>query len=113
VSDGDLLPFSDIDCDRIWRFIQSELSACESARHNRHFGRALGRVLAHELYHIFANTTKHARGGIAKACYTAPDLLADAFHLTSREFRLIREGKLRHLLRRSRPPVILEAGGGD
>ena len=52
--------------------------------HVPRLGRALGRVLAHELYHIFANTTKHARAGIAKSCYTAPELLADEFHLTER-----------------------------
>jgi hypothetical protein len=113
VSDGDLLPFSDIDCDRIWRFIHPEMGADESGGNDRGFGRALGRVLAHELYHIFANTAKHAKGGIAKSCYTAPELLADEFHLTEREFKLIRAGKLRNLLRQSRPPMVLDAGGGD
>jgi hypothetical protein len=113
VSDGDLLPFSDIDCDRIWGFIHPGLGIYEGGGQDRGFGRALGRVLAHELYHIFANTTKHARAGIAKSCYTAPELLADEFHLTEREFRLIRTGKLRNLLRQSRPPIVLDAGGGD
>jgi hypothetical protein len=34
------------------------------------------------------------------------------FGFTDREFKMIREGKLRHLLRFSKPPVLLEAGGG-
>jgi hypothetical protein len=113
VSDGDLLPFSDIDCDRIWRFIHPEMGAYETSEHDRSFGRALGRVLAHELYHIFANTTKHARAGIAKSCYTAPELLSEEFHLTEREFKLIRTGKLRNLFRQSTPPMVLDAGGGE
>lgn len=111
ISDGELLPFTDIDCDRTWRLIQPELAADDSADEDREFGRALARVLAHELYHIFANTTKHARGGLAKSCYTAPDLLADEFHFTARELTMIRGGKLRHLLRRSTPMVV--AGGGE
>ena len=111
MSDGELLPFTDIDCDRTWRLIQPELVGADAEDENREFGRALARVLAHELYHVFANTTKHARDGLAKSCYTAPDLLADSFHFTARELNMIRAGKLRHLLRRSAPMVI--AGGGE
>ena len=113
VSDGDLLPFSDIDCDRVWRLIRPGMVAYEGEAQNRAYGRALGRVLAHELYHIFGNTAKHGRGGVAKACYTTPELLAESFQLTDREFKLIREGKLGNLIRGPRPPVAVDAGGGD
>src|SRR4051812_21831949 len=55
VSDGEILPFSDIDCDRIRLFVQKELLYVRPAQRETSFGRALGRVVAHELYHIFAN----------------------------------------------------------
>jgi hypothetical protein len=31
------------------------------------FGRALGRVLAHELYHMMTGASKHAEAGVFKA----------------------------------------------
>jgi hypothetical protein len=67
ISDGALLPFSDIDCSRTWAFIRQELLRSEAAEQERALGRALGRVLAHELYHVFANTTSHTIEGVAKA----------------------------------------------
>jgi hypothetical protein len=36
---------------------------------------ALGRVVAHELYHILARTTSHATGGLAKASQSLRDLI--------------------------------------
>jgi hypothetical protein len=111
ISDGDMLPFSDIDCDRTWRFVQPALVGSEEEQQNRIFGRALGRVLAHELYHIFANTTKHAGEGLAKACYTSDELLSAQFHFSDREFKMIRGGKLRNLLRQQ--PAMADAAGGQ
>jgi hypothetical protein len=48
-------------------------------------GRALGRVLAHELYHIFANTTRHAADGVGKPAYSVADLLSADFRFARRE----------------------------
>ncbi len=49
------------------------------------YGRALGRVLAHELYHIFGNTTHHASEGVAKESYTVQDLLTEEFQFEAKE----------------------------
>jgi hypothetical protein len=40
-------------------------------------GRALGRVVAHELYHIVAQTARHGRAGVAKPFHTPDDLRRD------------------------------------
>jgi hypothetical protein len=37
-------------------------------------GRALARVLSHELYHVLARTTGHAREGVAKPSLAGADL---------------------------------------
>ena len=79
VSDGAILPFSEIDCDRIRLFVQKELLYRKPAEREEIFGRALARVVAHELYHIFANTHHHSSDGVAKAAYTAQELLSDDF----------------------------------
>jgi hypothetical protein len=43
------------------------------------YGRALARLLAHELYHVLVQTTAHAQAGVAKAQLTAAELLANRF----------------------------------
>jgi hypothetical protein len=79
VSDGVILPFSDIDCDRIRVFLQRELLFLRPDSREEAYGRAIGRVLAHELYHIFAQTAHHASDGVAKSAYTVQELLSDGF----------------------------------
>ena len=79
VSDGAILPFSEIDCDRIRQFVQKELLYRKPAEREEIFGRAIARVVAHELYHIFANTHHHGSDGVAKAAYTVQELLSDDF----------------------------------
>jgi hypothetical protein len=79
VTDGAILPFSDIDCDRIRQFVQKELLYRKPAEREEIFGRAIARVVAHELYHIFANTHHHGSDGVAKAAYTVQELLSDDF----------------------------------
>jgi hypothetical protein len=79
VSDGAILPFAEIDCDRVRLFVQKDLLYRKPAEREEIFGRALARVVVHELYHIFANTNHHAHDGVAKAAYTVIELLSDDF----------------------------------
>ena len=90
VSDGEILPFTDIACDRIREFVQQSLVVASTDDRQILYGRALGRVLAHELYHIFANTIHHAAWGVAKECYSVQDLLADEFQFQAKESRMLR-----------------------
>jgi hypothetical protein len=39
-------------------------------------GRALARVIGHELYHILARTCQHPNAGLAKAAFSLDDLTA-------------------------------------
>ena len=105
MSDGDVLPFSDVDCDRVRNLIGSQILGGSPADRERVFGRALGRVVAHELYHIFANTTRHASLGVAKAFYTASELVTEDFYFEAKETKSLRHGKLRHLFQ-PRAPVL-------
>jgi hypothetical protein len=100
LSDGEILPFTDVSCDRVRSFVQRQLVVVHPDERAALYGRALGRVLAHELYHIFANTTRHASWGVAKECYTVQDLLNDQFQFQEKESRL---------LRTNRPQVAVDA----
>ena len=110
VSDGSILPFSDVDCDKIRRFVAPEMRSMEPAKRDVGYGRAMGRVLAHELYHVFTNTTKHASWGVAKAFYTPRDLVAEQFQFQEKDNKALRSGKLKVLLHSRQTPAASFTG---
>ena len=93
VSDGTILPFSDVDCDRIRGFVQRDLYYLPAGDREEAFGRAIGRVLAHELYHVFADTVRHGVCGVGKAAYTVGELLSPDFRFEQQESKALRTGK--------------------
>jgi hypothetical protein len=78
-SDGQVLPFSELYCDRIRRSIAPLSIGASLEERESLLGRAMGRVLAHELFHVFANTDQHGHEGVAKNAYSRKDLVADGF----------------------------------
>jgi hypothetical protein len=95
VSDGQILPFTDVSCDRVREFVQTGLLTFRTEDREEKYGRALGRVLAHELYHIFANTMRHGSFGVAKESYNVQDLLADDFQFEAKETRMLQTSRPR------------------
>ena len=93
INDGVILPFAEIDCEGIRGFIQEQLFALPAAQREETYGRALARVVAHELYHIFANTTNHSSRGLGKAAYSVQDLLSPTFLFEARESLALKAGK--------------------
>jgi Cytochrome c len=88
--DGEVIPFTDIDCDRIRIFLAKHLVTVLPKNRNAIYGRAVGRVLAHELFHIFARTKHHGPGGVAEPFFSQSDLMADQFQFDSSDLRLLR-----------------------
>ena len=86
---------------------------CETVEErNRRYGRALGRVVAHELYHILANTTDHSRHGLAKALLTVSELVLDPCRFGSHEIERIRKASVRKLFGGRAPNTEQVNGGG-
>jgi len=106
MSDGQILPFTDVSCDRVRDFLGPGLLQFAVEERDEKYGRALGRVLAHELYHIFAHTMQHGSMGVAKESYNMKDLLADDFQFQARESRMLQTN-------RQRPAVESTAGTMD
>jgi hypothetical protein len=75
LSDGEIIPFSEIDCDSIHEVVDGRLTKLTDKERKTMFARAMGRVVAHELYHILAHTSRHTPVGIAKASFTTHDLI--------------------------------------
>jgi hypothetical protein len=95
MSDGEILPFSDVNCDGIRLFLQRDLLNLPEKDRPAAYGRAIARVVAHELYHIFAKTTKHGARGLGKAAYSAQELLRTRFQFEKRESEVLRAHHLR------------------
>lgn len=77
-TDGAILPFAEVSCDRIANAVASAMWGGERKQADKYLGRALGRVLAHELYHILGKTHEHnADGSLAKEAISAKQLISD------------------------------------
>jgi len=72
ISDGRILPFFRVDCRRLSQLLGPQADSSV-------IGRALGRVMAHEIYHIVARTTQHHDTGVAKPAFSSRDLLSARF----------------------------------
>ncbi len=84
-ADGSVLPYSEVNCDNVLAFLQTADFA-EVGREAR-LGRASGRVLAHELYHVLLKTSEHSSRGLAKAVYTPAALLAQSLQFEEGELQ--------------------------
>lgn len=90
ISGGVVIPFTEVECDRVRAFLRKDLQRTLSEKRDAVFGRAVGRVLAHELFHIFVGTTHHSSGGVAEPFFTESELMAGEFQFESSEMRLLR-----------------------
>jgi hypothetical protein len=93
IGDGAILPFTHVDCERVRTFLQTTLLGFHPQDRERALGRALGRVLAHELYHVYGDTPKHASRGVAKEKYSVEDLLTPDFQFHETQTRAMRGSK--------------------
>lgn len=79
VQDGQVLPYGQVYCDALRRVLPVAEFDVDRTRGDAILGRAVGRVLAHELYHILKQTTHHPATGIAKAIQTSNELTSADF----------------------------------
>lgn len=80
-TDGEVLPFSVVACDRVRHSVESAMWSGDRARADLLLGRAMGRVLAHELVHIVAKSSKHGVKGVAKTALSGGQLISDRLDL--------------------------------
>jgi hypothetical protein len=89
ISDGAILPFVSFDPARVERLLEAECRLLDPAGCDDLLGRSLGRVLAHEVYHVLADTTSHGRSGVTKGAFRLGDLLAAHLDLGPRAIERI------------------------
>ena len=76
-SDGNVLPFSEVECDKVGKSVRAAMRRSDYPRQDQLMGRALGRVLAHELHHVLAHSPEHGKTGVDRTALSAKDLISD------------------------------------
>jgi hypothetical protein len=75
ITDGEILPFCSVDCTLVRQTIASVLQKRLAQDRQTLISRAIGRVIAHEFYHILAGTRQHSKDGLASASVEPNDLV--------------------------------------
>ena len=83
-SDGEVLPFGEVECDRVKTALRRFLVGRDNSAKDVVLGVALGRVLAHEMYHMLADDRKHTKSGLTRESLTAEELTAAHLDLAER-----------------------------
>jgi hypothetical protein len=82
VDHGKILPFITVDCTALQKTLASDLGREPRARRDVLYGRAMGRLVAHEMYHIESQTREHSKQGVAQAEVSSRDLVAERFEFS-------------------------------
>lgn len=91
VTDGRVLHFTEVHCDELRRYLAQDTGSLREKERERLYGQALGRIISHEMYHIFAGTEKHSSGGVARACHSRRELVQPVFNFDEKETKMLRE----------------------
>ncbi len=81
VSDGVVLPFSAVACDRIAAFVEPAMRGMSQTQADLLFGRAMGRVVAHELAHILSRSSDHGAYGVTEPALSVDQLICNSLPL--------------------------------
>ncbi|HEX4228819.1 MAG TPA: hypothetical protein VHZ07_09115 [Bryobacteraceae bacterium] len=76
-SDGEMLSFGEVQCDRVRLSLQRLYGPQTAEMHSMLYGKALARVIAHEMYHMLSNSSEHTKAGVTKSSLTPRELAED------------------------------------
>jgi hypothetical protein len=88
--DGHILPFGEVECDQLRRFMAPALKSLRAEEQNAALGRAVARVSAHEIYHMLTGSRSHGRQGIASASHSLSGLAGATFNFANKETKWLR-----------------------
>jgi len=94
-TEGAILPFSEVACDKVAASVRSAMFGGDYAHGDVLLGKALGRVLAHELVHILTNSGTHGHEGVQKAALSGNQLISRDLPLSSEDMKRL-QSELRH-----------------
>lgn len=80
-TNGAVQPFSEVACDRVTQAMRSAMAGGDFAKGDVLLGRALGRVLVHEVVHILSKSGQHGTSGVARTALSGSQLIAPELRL--------------------------------
>jgi hypothetical protein len=89
-TNGAIQPFGEVDCGRVAASVRSAMWGGDFARKDELLGRALGRVVAHELVHMLTRSGGHSREGVQRPALSGKQLIADALPLSALDIDRLR-----------------------
>jgi hypothetical protein len=92
---GNVLPFSEVSCNQVTASLRSAMFGGDYAEADRLLGRALGRVVTHELVHVLANTREHAHEGVYKEALSGKQLIKGSLTLSESDVKRIQSDRRR------------------
>ena len=94
-TEGNMQPFSEVSCDRVTASVRSAMFSGDYAKADQILGRALGRVVAHELVHMLTEDRRHGKHGIAQRALTGRQLVASEMRLDSEDIQRVAQRGVR------------------
>ncbi|MES1257852.1 MAG: hypothetical protein ABUS51_05465 [Acidobacteriota bacterium] len=82
-ANGEVQPFGEVDCDRVVNSVRTAMFGEDYARGELLIGRALGRVVAHELVHMLTKSGQHGHEGVQKAALSGKQLISRSLPLSA------------------------------
>ena len=89
-ADSTVEPFSQVACDKVVRSVRSAMWGSDFARADLLLGRALGRVVVHELIHMLSKSGHHAQEGIGRPALSPKELIGPSPQLSQEDLALLR-----------------------
>ena len=89
-TEGVVQPYSEVACDKVTALVRSAMFGGDYAKADELLGRALGRVVAHELVHMLSKSGAHGRQGIAKAALSGKRLISPELRLDAADLERLR-----------------------
>ena len=90
-ADGTVQPFTQVSCDKVAASVRSAMWGDDFHKADLLFGRALGRVLAHELVHVLTASGRHGHEGVARPALSGKDLITGTLLLSPADVARLRE----------------------
>jgi hypothetical protein len=90
-SDGNVQPFAEVSCAKVATSVRSAMSGEDFPKADVLFGRALGRVVAHELVHVLTGSGEHGREGVGRPALSGRELISGSLPLSSVDIARLRQ----------------------
>jgi hypothetical protein len=82
-ANGEVQPFGEVNCDRVVNSARNAMSGTDYSRADLLIGRAMGRVLVHELVHMLTKSGQHGTEGVEKPSLSGKQLIAASLPLSA------------------------------